>query len=158
MLNGAGFLHPSLVCPAQFKKFYSSSYYASLQAAAVAAAANAANGGGAVEATEAAVDPMSSFADAEEEGESISQPVRVLEFEFRFGRKFKFSLLSSDDDDENRLRIVDDAATAAESASAAPPPPRRPGSGNRLDASIVKLRERQLLMKQEQACLTLCHR
>ena len=41
---------------------------------------------------------------------------------------------------------------AAESASAsAPAPPRRPGSGNRLDASIVKLRERQLLMKQEQA-------
>ena len=55
----------------QFKKFYSTSYYASLQAAAVAAAAaNAANGGagaaGAAGAASVVLDPMSTFADAED--------------------------------------------------------------------------------------------
>ena len=51
----------------QFKKFYSTSYYASLQAAAVAAAAaNAANGGAAEAAASVALDPMSTFADAED--------------------------------------------------------------------------------------------
>ena len=56
----------------QFKKFYSTSYYASLQAAAVAAAAaNAANGGGAgaagaATAASVALDPISAFADAED--------------------------------------------------------------------------------------------
>ena len=51
----------------QFKKFYSTSYYASLQAAAVAAAAaNAANGGGAEAAASVALDPISAFADAED--------------------------------------------------------------------------------------------
>ena len=59
----------------QFKKFYSSSYYASLQqaAAVVAATANVANGGGAgaaaAAAAAAAIDPMSTFADAEDDGE-----------------------------------------------------------------------------------------
>ena len=51
----------------QFKKFYSTSYYASLQAAAVAAAAaNAANGGAAEAAASVALDPISAFADAED--------------------------------------------------------------------------------------------
>ena len=60
----------------QFKKFYSSSYYASLQqaAAVVAATASAANGsggGGAAAVAAAAADPMSTFADAEEDGEFV---------------------------------------------------------------------------------------
>ena len=67
----------------------------------------------------------------------------------KFGGKFKLSV--SPDDDESRLRIVDEPAAGGTTAGAAPP--RRPASGgNRLDASIVKLRERQLLLKREQAC------
>ena len=57
------------------------------------------------------------------------------------------------DDDESRLRIVDEpgaAAGGAEGPAPPAPPPRRSASGNRLDASIVKLRERQLLMKREE--------
>ena len=56
----------------QFKKFYSSSYYASLQqaAAVVAATANVANGGAGAAAA-AAIDPMSTFADAEDDGEKL---------------------------------------------------------------------------------------
>ena len=68
----------------------------------------------------------------------------------KFGGKFKLSV--SPDDDESRLRIVDEPASAG-GATAGAAPPRRPASGgNRLDASIVKLRERQLLLKREQAC------
>ena len=65
------------------------------------------------------------------------------------------SLFRFQDEDEGRLRIADERAAAGNASTgpaAGSAPPRRPASGNRLDASIVKLRERQLLLKREQAC------
>ena len=66
----------------QFKKFYSTSYYASLQAAAVVAAtANANNGGGAGSAAAvaaAAMDPMSTFADAEDDGKFCHELIQTF--------------------------------------------------------------------------------